>query len=77
MQHIAHAHGAGIREEDEAQVRGGLVEVQLVLGGAVADEGVVVAAELADHVAQGEYGAEDELSIVAGGGEVWASRRQP
>lgn len=44
--------------------------MQLVLGGAVADEGVVVAAELAGHVAQGEDGAEDELGVVGGGARV-------
>jgi hypothetical protein len=38
--------------------------VQLVLRGAVADEGVVVTAELTRHVAQGEEGTEDELSVV-------------
>lgn len=66
MQDVAHAGGAGLGQEGEAQVGRGLVVVQLVLGGAVADEGVVVAAELARHVAQGEDGAKDELGVVAG-----------
>ena len=68
MQHVAHAHCARVGEQDEAQVGGRLVEVQLVAGGAVADEGVVVTAELADHVSQGEDGAEDELGVIRGGG---------
>ncbi len=38
--------------------------MQLVLGGAEGDEGVVVAAELAHHVAQAEDGAEDQLGVV-------------
>lgn len=69
MQHIAHARGPGIRNHDEAQVRGRLVKVQLVLPRAVADKGVVVAAELADHVAEGEDGAEDELCVVGARGQ--------
>ena len=64
MQHVAHAQRGRVGEDDEAQVGGGLVKVQLVLRGAVADEGVVVAAELADHVAQGKDGAEEELGVV-------------
>lgn len=64
MQHIAHAHDPGVREHDKAQTAGGLVKVQLVLAGPEADEGVVVAAELAGHVAQLEDGAEDELGVV-------------
>lgn len=67
VQDIAHARGHGVGEDNEAQVRGGFVEVKLVLGGAEADEGIVVAAELADHVAQGKDGAEDELRLVRGG----------
>lgn len=69
MQHVAHARRPGIRNHDEAQVGGRLVKVQLVLARAVADEGVVVAAELADHVAEGEDGAEDELCVVGAGGQ--------
>jgi hypothetical protein len=42
--------------------------VQLVLARPVADEGVVVAAELAGHVAEGEDGSEDELGVVGAGG---------
>lgn len=41
--------------------------MQLVLPCAVADEGVVVAAELSGHVAQGKHGAEYELRVVRGG----------
>lgn len=41
--------------------------MQLVLSGAVTDEGVVVAAELAHHVAQTEDGSEEELGVVAAG----------
>ena len=70
MQHISHAHAPRVRHHDEAQVRGRLVVVQLVLSRAVRDEGVVVAAELADHVAEGEDGAEDELGIVGGAARV-------
>lgn len=66
MQHVPHAHARRVRHHDEAQVRGRLVVVQLVLAGAVRDEGVVVAAELADHVAEGEDGTEDQLRIVGG-----------
>lgn len=40
--------------------------MQAVLAGPVADEGVVLAAELADHVAQTEDGAEDELGVIVG-----------
>lgn len=65
MEDVAHAEGAGLGQQGEAQARGRLVVVQLVLGGAVGDEGVVVAAELAHHVAQAEDGAEDELGVVA------------
>lgn len=69
MQHIPHAGRARVRKHDEAKVCGRLVEMQLVLPRAVADEGVVVAAELADHVAEGEDGSEDELGVVRGGGQ--------
>lgn len=64
MQDVAHAEGAGLGQQGEAQVRGRLVVVHLVLGGAEGDEGVVVAAELAHHVPQAEDGAEDELGVV-------------
>lgn len=69
MQHIPHAGRARVGKHDEAEVGGRLVEVQLVLPRAVADEGVVVTAELADHVAEGEDGSEDELGVVRGGGQ--------
>lgn len=65
MEDVAHAEGAGLGQQGEAQVRGRLVVVQLVVGGAEGDEGVVVAAQLAHHVAQAEDGAEDELGVVA------------
>ena len=67
MQHVPHAQGARVGQQHEAEVAGRLVEVQLVLRGAVADEGVVVAAELARHVAQREDGAEDQLGVVGAG----------
>lgn len=67
MQHVAHARRGRVGQENEAQVGGRLVKVQLVLPRAVADEGVVVAAELARHVAQREDGAEDELGVVGRG----------
>lgn len=66
MQDVPHAHGARVRQQDEPQVCRRLVEVQLVVGRAVAYEGIVVTAELAHHVAQGEDGAEDELCVVRG-----------
>lgn len=69
MQHIPHTRRARVRKHDEAKVCGRLVEMQLVLPRAVADEGVVVAAELADHVAEGEDGSEDELGVVRRGGQ--------
>lgn len=68
MQHIPHARRRGICNHDEAKVGGRLVEVQLVLARPVADEGVVVAAELAGHVAEGEDGSEDELGVIRAGG---------
>lgn len=68
MQHIPHARRRGIGNHDEAKIRGRLVKVQLVLARPVADEGVVVAAELAGHVAEGEDGSEDELGVVGAGG---------
>lgn len=64
MQNIPHAQGAGLGQKGEAQVGGGLVVVELVVGGAVGEEGVVVAAELAHHIAQREHGAEDQLRVV-------------
>lgn len=66
VQDVAHAHGGGVGQQDEAQVGRGLVVVHAVLAGAVGDEGVVLAAKLADHVAQAEDGAEDELGVVLG-----------
>lgn len=42
--------------------------MKLVLPRTIADEGVVVTAQLANHVAQREYGSEDELSVVGGTG---------
>jgi len=56
----------GIRHHDEPQISERLVVVKLVVFRPVRDEAVVVAAELADYVAQGEYGPENELRIVAG-----------
>lgn len=41
--------------------------MQLVLPGAIADKGVVLAAEFARHVAEGEDGAEDEFGVVGAG----------
>ena len=66
VQHIAHAHRTRVGDDDEAQVGGRLVEMQLVVGGAVAHECVVVTAELANHVAEGEDGAENEFGVVIG-----------
>jgi hypothetical protein len=68
VQDVAHAHGRRVGEEHEAQVGRGLVVVHAVLPRAVGDEGVVVAAQLADHVAQAKDGAEDELGVVLGPG---------
>lgn len=69
-------------EHDELHAGGSLVVVQLVVAGAVREEGVVLAAELGDHVAQGEDEAEDELLVVGGagagggcGGGGWVGRR--
>lgn len=64
MQDIPHARRRSVGQHDQAQVARRLVEVQLVLAGSVADEGVVFATELADHVAQRKYRAEDELGVV-------------
>jgi hypothetical protein len=66
MQHIPHTHGARVRQEDKSQIRRRLVKVKLIVPGPIAYEGVIVTAELADHVAQGEDGSEDELCIVGG-----------
>lgn len=80
MKDVAHAQGPRVGEEDEAEVGGGLVVVQLVVGRLEADEGVVVAAQLAYHVAQGEDGAEDELGVVGGrrlGARGAVGRREP
>ena len=59
VEHIAHAQCGRVGQHDKPEVACCLVEVQLVLPRAVADECVVLAAELAYHVAEGEYGAED------------------
>lgn len=64
MQHVPHAHAGRVGEQHKAQVRRRLVKVQLVLGGPVRDEGVVVPAELTHHVAQREDGSKDELGVV-------------
>ncbi len=64
MEDVSHAHGTRVGEEHEAQVRGGLIEVELVVCGTVGDEGIVVAAQLANHVAEGEDCAEDELGVI-------------
>lgn len=64
MQHIPHTRRRRIRQHHKAQVSRRLVKVQLVLSRAVADKGVVVAAELARHVAQRKDGAKDELCVV-------------
>lgn len=64
MQDIAHAHGGGIRQHDKSQIGRCLVVVHAVLAGAVADEGIVFAAQLADNVAQTKDGTKDELGVV-------------
>ena len=74
MQDIPHAHRARVGQHDEAQIRRCLVKVHLVVAGAIADKGVVLPAELAHHVAQGEDGAEDELGVVRGGGRLKGGR---
>jgi hypothetical protein len=51
-------------EHDKLHARRCLVVVQLVFASAVGEEGVVVAAELGDHVAQGEDEAKHELLVV-------------
>lgn len=42
-----------------------------VLAGAVADEGIVLAAELADNVAQTKDGTENELGVVGSAGDLF------
>ena len=65
MEHVPHARRRRVGEHHEPQAARRLVVVELVLPRAVADEGVVVAAQLAHHAAEGEDGAEDELRVVA------------
>lgn len=76
VQHVAHARRGRVGQEDESQVGRRLVVVQLVLARAEADKGVVVAAELACHVAEREDGAEDELGVVVRGGVSRGRRRR-
>lgn len=64
MQHIPHARRRGICYHYEAKVGRRLVEMQLILAGPVANEGVVVAAELAGHVTERENGSEDEFGVI-------------
>lgn len=71
MQDIPHAHGGGIRQHDESQVGRGLVVVHAVLAGAIADEGIVFAAQLAHDIAQTKDGAKDEFGIVRGAGDLF------
>lgn len=66
MQHVTHTVRLRIRQQHKAQIGRRLVVVKLVLAGAIANEGVVIAAELASHVAQGEHGSEDEFGVVGG-----------
>ena len=54
----------GVGEHDELHAGGRLVVVELVFAGAVGEEGVVVAAELGDEVAQGEDEAKHQLLVV-------------
>jgi len=65
MEHVPHARRRRVGEHHEPQAACRLVVVELVLPRAVADEGVVVAAQLAHHAAEREDGAEDELRVVA------------
>ena len=65
MQVLAEIDHLCVGEHDKLHARGRLVVVQLVLAGAVGEEGVVGAAELGDEVAQGEDETEDELLVVA------------
>lgn len=75
VEDVAHAEGAGLGEHGEAEVGRGLVVVELVVLGAERDEGVVLAAQLADHVAQAEDRAEDQLCVVRGRGPFSAPTR--
>ena len=68
MKYIPHTHGPSIRQENKSQIGRRLVKVKLVVRGPVAYEGVIVTAELADHVAQREDGSENELCVVGGVG---------
>lgn len=60
----AQAVDFGVGEHDKLQPRGRLIVVELVFAGAVAEEGIVLAAELVRHVAEGEDQAEDELRVI-------------
>lgn len=64
MHHIPHAQRPRVRQHDKPQVARRLVVVQLVLGGPVGNKRVVLAAQLAHHVAQREHGAENQLGVV-------------
>ena len=64
VQHIPHAQCPGVCQKHQSQIGWRLVKVQLVLGSPVAYEGVIVAPQLAGHVAKREDGAEDELGVV-------------
>lgn len=64
MQVLAQVNHLCIGEHDKLHARGRLVVVQLVLAGAVAEEGVVGAAQLGNEVAQRKDEAKDELLIV-------------
>lgn len=64
MQHGAHVADARVRQQDQFELGRGFEVVQFVLGGAVGEELVGGAAELADHAAEGEDGAEDEFGVV-------------
>lgn len=66
MQDIPHTGGVRLGQHSESQITRRFVVVQLVLASSEADECIVVAAQLAHHVAQREYGTEDQLGIVAG-----------
>lgn len=52
-----------IREHDEFELGGCFEVVEFVLSRAVGEELVFTAAELSDHAAEGEEGAEDEFSL--------------
>lgn len=53
--------------------------MKFVMCCAVADESIVVTAELADHISEGEDGAEDEFRIIGRGAGLvrLAGRRKP